>query len=109
MKTATALVGVIALATLAGCSKKSPTDEAAADKAAQSSAATEALPPKKSHAEKAAGLLVLIDTSPQCQQFRDQLEAAGKVPDDQPLSDDSMSMIVAEAYKAGCSRKPSQQ
>lgn len=110
MKTATALVGVIVLATLAGCAKKSPTDETAADKAAQPSAETKALPPKQSHAEKAAGLLMLIDTAPQCQQFRDQLEAAGRTPDDQPLSNDSMSMIVAEAYKAGCStRKPAQQ
>lgn len=108
MKTATALVGVILLATLAGCSKKESTDEAAADKAPPPAAA-DALPPRKTHAEKAAGLMVLIDTSPQCQQFRDQLEAAGKVPDDQELSNDSMSMIVAEAYKAGCSRKPNQQ
>jgi predicted small lipoprotein YifL len=109
MKTATALLGVILLATLAGCSKKSPTDEAAADKAAQPSAETKAMPPRKSHAEKAAGLLTLIDTAPQCQEFRDRLEAAGRTPDDQPLPVDSMSMIVAEAHKAGCSKKPGQQ
>lgn len=109
MKTATTLVGVIVLATLAGCAKKSPTDEAAADKAAQPSAETKAPQPKKSHAEMAADLLALIDTAPQCQQFRDQLEAAGKTPDDQPLSADSMSMIWAEAHKAGCSKIPRRQ
>jgi uncharacterized lipoprotein len=109
MKTATALVGVIMLATLAGCSKKSTSDEAVVDKAAQPATETRAMPPRKSHAEKAAGLLTLIDAAPQCQEFRDRLEAAGRTPDDQPLPVDDMSMIVAEAHKAGCSTKPGQQ
>jgi Flp pilus assembly protein TadD len=104
MKTATALVGVVLLAALAGCTKKESTDEAAADKAAQAPAKEAALPPRKTHAEKAASLMVLISTSPECQPFRDRLEAMGKVPDDQELSNDAMSMIVAEAHKAGCSR-----
>ena len=33
----------------------------------------------------ATGMLTLIDTAPQCQTFRDQLEAAAKAPADQQL------------------------
>ncbi len=52
----------------------------------------------------ATGMLVLIDTAPQCQTFRDQLEAIAKSPADQPMALEP-SAIVAQANEAGCAKK----
>ena len=99
------LAALLALALLAGCTKQAPPppvdDEDAAPVAAQP-----AVPlPGMDRAEKAAGLLQLLDTDPRCEQFRSRLEEAGKTPADQPLAVD-MNQIVAQAHEAGCTRKP---
>lgn len=99
------LAGVMALAILAACSKSTP-PEAPADAAAT--------PPAKAalnidRAKMAAGLIDLLDTAPQCQSFRDQLEEAGKTPADVPLDVEAMNQVVAAAHAAGCSKKSAQQ
>ncbi len=53
-------------------------------------------------------MMELLDTAPNCQSFRDQLEAAGKTPADQPLQIE-MAQIVAQANQAGCTKKRAQQ
>ena len=52
----------------------------------------------------ATGMLSLIDTAPQCQTFRDQLEAIAKAPADQPQAVEP-SAVVAQANEAGCAKK----
>jgi predicted Zn-dependent protease len=120
----TGLLGVIVLALLAACSKTSPPDKtsvAEAAKAASTAAAVtdseqEAPPPPTAPqadtappapaidpAQKAAGLLALIDTAPQCQTFRTQLETAGKSP---TSTGAELNAIVAKAGEAGCTKKP---
>lgn len=96
-----AVVGVMTLALLAACSK-SPADKSS--EAGSASTAPAASAPKMDRGVKAAGMLTLIDTAPQCQAFRDQLEEAGKVPVDMPLKVE-MADIVAKAHDAGCSAK----
>lgn len=119
----TGLLGVIVLAMLASCSRTPPPDKtsvAEAAKAASTAAAatdseqevpppatpqTEAAPPAPAidPAQKAAGLLTLIDTAPQCQTFRTQLETAGKSPSSTGAE---LNSIVAKAGEAGCTKKP---
>jgi hypothetical protein len=53
-------------------------------------------------------MMELLDTAPNCQSFRDQLEAAGKTPADEPLQTE-MAQIVAQAHQAGCTKKRAQQ
>ena len=91
----------MAITMLAACSKSTP-PEAPAD-AASPPAKTA---PNVDRAKMAASLLDLLDTAPQCQSFRDQLEKAGRTPADVPLDIDMMGQIVADAHAAGCSRKP---
>jgi hypothetical protein len=52
----------------------------------------------------AAGMLVMIDDAPQCQAFRDQLQALANAPADAPPSV-APSAIVAQANAAGCAKK----
>jgi hypothetical protein len=119
----TGLLGVIVLAMLASCSRTPPpekTSVADAAKAASNAAAVtdseqEAPPPTAPQADaappapaidpakKAAGLLTLIDTAPQCQTFRTQLETAGKSPNS---TGSELNAIVAKAGEAGCTKKP---
>jgi hypothetical protein len=115
----TGLLSVIAVAILAACAKSPPpasVEDAAKAKAAVAAADNEeappapapeaqAAPPAMDRSEKAAGLLTLIDTAPQCQSFRAQLEEAAKVPADSPQAVD-MNQIVASAHAAGCGKKP---
>jgi hypothetical protein len=54
-------------------------------------------------AQKAAGLLALIDSAPQCQSFRTQLEEAGKSANSTGAD---LNAIVAKANEAGCTKKP---
>jgi hypothetical protein len=98
-----ALVGVMTLAMLAACSKQAPPP---ADDEAEPAAreATPPPPPKMSREDMAKGLLDLIDTAPQCQQFRTQLEDGSKAPPEQ-VSTDDLNRIVAQAYAAGCGKK----
>ena len=99
------LAGVMALAILAACSNSTP-PEAPADAAATPPAKAA---PNIDRAKMAAGLIDLLDTAPQRQSFRDQLEQAGKTPADAPVDVETMNQVVAAAHAAGCSKKSAQQ
>ena len=102
-----ALAGVMTLAMLAACSKQAPPP--ADDEAEPATrAAKQPAPPPVSNEKTAEGMLALIDTAPQCQQYRTRLEEGGKAPPDQVTTDD-LSLIVAEAFKAGCTKKRQSQ
>jgi hypothetical protein len=116
MNRVTALVGITVLAVLAGCAKKeAPQAQAQAQVPAQAQpqvqedddvATTTATPPApeavkplvKDRSKAAADMVAFIDPSPQCQKYRDQLEALGKVPG--PIDD--LSPIYVQAHQAGC-------
>jgi len=103
------LLGVMALAMLAACSKQAPPEQPAATDAVPPpvvAAPDEPIPIER--AQKVAGLLTLIDTRPECEKFRTQLEDAGKVLTVAPMQSDinKMNQIVADAHAAGCTRKP---
>jgi len=105
-----ALAGVMALAMLAACSKPAPAPSLADDEEETAAAvAPPPEPPKPSMgpADYPTKLLPLIDTAPQCQPFRAQLEEAAKVQSDDPLPVDmnAVNEIVAKAHEAGCTRK----
>jgi hypothetical protein len=108
-----ALAGVMALAMLAACSKPAPAPTAADDEEEDAAAvAPQPEPPKPSMgpADYPAKLLPLIDERPECQPFRDELEAAGKVESTDPLPIDmnEVNKIVARAGEAGCVKKSPQ-
>jgi hypothetical protein len=92
---------------VAACSKQAPAPApVAADEETAPAAATQPEPvaPAYDSAKMASGMLVLIDEAPQCQTFRDQLQAianapAGSRPPVEP------SAIVAQANEAGCAKK----
>jgi hypothetical protein len=89
------LLGAILLALLAGCSKTPPPSAAPA---------VDASPPAAMEpAQKAAALLTLVDTAPQCQSFRMQLEEAGKSAHSTGAD---LNAIVVKANEAGCTKKP---
>lgn len=105
-----ALAAVMALAMLAACSKPAPAPSADDDQEETAAVATpqpEAPRPSMGPADYPAQLLPLIDTAPQCEQFRAQLEAAGKTTSTDPLPVDmnEVNRIVAAAHEAGCTRK----
>jgi hypothetical protein len=52
----------------------------------------------------ATGMMVLIDEAPQCQTFRDQLQAIADAPEGAPPAA-SPSSIVVQANEAGCAKK----
>ena len=107
MTNRTTVVGLVALGLLvAACSKQAPAPATATDEEAAPPVAAQPEPhaPNYDRAAMATGMLSLIDTAPQCQTFRDQLEAAGKTPADQPLALEP-SAIVAKANEAGCAKK----
>jgi hypothetical protein len=58
-------------------------------------------------ADYPAKLIPLIDDRPECEQFRIELEEAGKVQSDQtlPVDMNEVNKIVSRAYAAGCGRK----
>ncbi len=98
------------LALLAACSKQAP-PTAAADDDGKESAPAAAVPPQPAPtydsakvAEMATGMLVMIDDAPQCQAFRDQLQALANAPAGAPPSV-APSAIVAQANAAGCAKK----
>jgi PBP1b-binding outer membrane lipoprotein LpoB len=118
----TGLLSLMAVAVLAGCAKSPPpasVEDAAkakaqaqaavakadTEEAAPAPVAPAAAPPAMDRSAKAAGLLTLIDTAPQCQSFRTQIEEAAKIPADSPQAVD-MNQIVAAAHDAGCGKKP---
>lgn len=100
-----ALVGLLALALLAACSK--PASTGAQNKATPVAAAEPAAKPATGRAEYLTKVLSTIDTTPQCQPFRDQLEQAGPALSEE-LKPDEMNQIndiVGQAYAAGCLRR----
>ena len=106
-----ALAGAVALAMLAACSKPAPAPSVEDDDeevAAAVAPQPEAPQPSMGPADYPAKLLPFIDTTPQCQPFRVQLEEAGKVQSNDPLPIDmnQVNAIVARAAEAGCYRKP---
>lgn len=99
------LAALLTLALLTGCTKPAAPPPAETEDVAPVAAQPEVRLPGMDRAEKAAGLLQLLDTDPRCGEFRTRLEEAGKTPADQPLAVD-MNKIVAQAHEAGCTRKP---
>ena len=107
------MAGVVALAMLAACSKPAPapTVEDDEDEVADVMAPPpEPTGPSMGPADYPAKLLPLIDERPECQPFRDELEAAGKVQSSDPLPIDmnEVNKIVARAGEAGCVKKSAQ-
>ncbi len=106
-----ALPGVLALAMLAACSKQAPPQPAAEEPAAKPPA-EQAPPPDKpveyDRAKFVSGLLAIIDTQPQCEPFRAELEAAGKASDGPLMQSevDKMTKIVSRSRQEGCYKKP---
>jgi PBP1b-binding outer membrane lipoprotein LpoB len=101
MNRAIALAGLLSVVMLAACSKPAPTDE---DKKASPAAVVEPAKPQMGRAEYLTDLLGTIDTTPQCQPFRDQLEQVRDASSD-ALSSDEMNQangIAGKAYAAGC-------
>ncbi len=110
MTNRTALLGLVVLALLAACSKQAPPPAAtvADDEESTPAAAVQPQPAptydSAKIAEMATGMLVMIDDSPQCQNFRDQLQAIANAPAGSPPSV-APSAIVAQANEAGCAKK----
>ncbi len=104
------MVGITVLAVLAGCAKKEAPqaqeeeDDVATATATQPEPAA-AKPVAKDRSKVAADMLAFIDPSPQCQQYRDELETLGKTPG--PV--DELSPIYVQAHKAGCVMKKQKQ
>jgi len=92
----------------AACSKQASVPApAAADQETAPAAAEQPKPaaaPAYDSAKMASGMLVLIDEAPQCQTFRDQLQAIANAPAGAPPSV-APSAIVAQANEAGCAKK----
>jgi hypothetical protein len=106
-----ALAASAALVMLAACSKPAPSPSAEDANGAAAAAAApqpQAPGPSMGPADYPAKLLPLIDERPECQPFRAELEAAGKVQSADPLPVDmnQVNEIVARASEAGCTRKP---
>lgn len=95
---------------VAACSKQEPAPApVAADEKAAPAAAVQPEPAAPTYdsatiAKMATGMLVMIDEAPQCQAFRDQLQAIANAPAGSPPSV-APSAIVAQANEAGCAKK----
>jgi hypothetical protein len=106
MNRVTALVGITVLAVLAGCAKKEAPQAQEEDEVttATQPGPAAAQPEAKDRSKAAAGMAAYLDPSPQCQQYRDELEAKGRTPG--PV--DELSAIFVQATKAGCGKKQQQ-
>ena len=109
MTNRTALLGIVVWALLAACSKQAPPPVTADADEGSAPAAVAPPPPAPTYdsvkvAEMAAGMLVMIDEAPQCQAFRDQLQAIVDAPAGSPPAV-APSAIVAQANAAGCAKK----
>lgn len=112
MNKVTVLAGITVLAIMAGCAKteapqaqaqvqEDPEDISASATQVQPSAPQ---PEPQDRTRAAAGMIASIDPGPQCQVYRDELEAKGKTPG--PVKE--LSAIFVQAYDAGCGRKKQQ-
>ena len=101
MNRAIALAGLLSLVMLAACSKPAPDD---AGKQASPAAAAEPAKPKVGRSEYVNGVLGTIDTTPQCQPFRDQLEQVRNASSDELSSAEvnQANEIAGKSYVAGC-------
>jgi len=105
------LPGVLALAMLVACSKQAP-QQPPAEEPAATPQVEQAPPPDKAvdydRAKYVSGVMALIETTPQCEQFRTELDAAGKATDGPLMQSDldRMNKIVGRAMQAGCYHKP---
>jgi hypothetical protein len=105
------LPGVLVLAMLVACSKQAP-PQPSVEQPAATPQVEQAPPPDKAvdydRAKYVSGLLALIKTTPQCEQFRTELDAAGKATDGPLMQSDldRMNKIVGRAMQAGCYHKP---
>lgn len=102
------LLTVIALGLLAACSKPAPQPAAVTDDEEETAPSAVVEKPVRQEtpeerARQAEGLMALLDTSPTCQSFRDELQGAGQTGT-VPIND--MVQIIARAGKAGCNKKP---
>ena len=106
------LMGVAILAVLVGCAKQEAQPAQAVDEPDEGTATIAVVPSEPSatkpmpisRSKAAADMIAFIDPSPQCQQYRDQIEALGRTQG--PIDDLSPSYIAA--YKAGCVIKKQQ-
>jgi hypothetical protein len=103
-----ALTGLLALAFLAACSgKQQPpaATPAAADEEQEPPVATEPAPePPKDYAKQATGMMSLLSAAPECQSYRDELQAIANAPAGaQPAREPAQ--VVAAAHEANCSKK----
>lgn len=106
-----AVPGLMALAMLAACSKQAPPPQPADEPVAKPPVEQPPRPDKPLEYDRdkmVSELLALIDTVPQCEQFRAQLEAEGKNSDGPLMGSEvgKMNAIVGRAMEAGCYRKP---
>jgi hypothetical protein len=103
------LFAAMILVFVAACSKPAPAPKAADhdddEEAATSAPAAVPQPEKpKDYAKQAQGVMMLLSTAPECQQWRDELQAiidapAGTKPVRDPIQ------VVAAAHDARCSKK----
>ncbi len=104
-----ALPGLLALVFLAACSPKQPPpvgtpavgDE---EKETVGSPAPLAPEPPKDYAKMAQGMMSLLAEAPECQAYRDELQAIVDAPAGTPPAREP-SLVVAAAHDAGCSKK----
>ena len=99
-----ALAGLLALALMACSGKQEPAADATDDEevAAAAPAPAEAAP--QDYARTAEGVMTLLADAPECQSYRDELQAIVDAPAGTPPARDP-AVIVAAAHDAGCSKK----
>jgi hypothetical protein len=103
MNRVNALLGITVLAVLAGCAKKEAPQAQDDDVSVAAQPGGAAAQPEATidRSKAAASMVIFIDPSPQCQQYREELEAKGRTPG--PV--DELNEIFVQASKAGCKKK----
>ncbi len=104
MNRVNALVAITVMAVMAGCAKKEAPQAQEDDDVTTATQPVPAQPEPKDRSKTAADMAAYLDSSPQCQQYRDELEAKGSTPG--PIDD--LSEIFVRASKAGCGKKKQQ-
>jgi hypothetical protein len=101
-------LAALAVVMLAGCSEPAQSPPSAGAVAPLAAPEPQATTPSPMPADYPAKLLRSIDTAPQCQPFRAQIEEAGKAASEgtQPVDMNQLNEIAAKAYQAGCYRRP---